>query len=120
MGHQMIAIWMRLGTILIVIAIHLILFLVFATKQRRERSDDKALALLIVPLRSDPTPKLAKPELAVPIQRAPSHTLPIPIIPSVPPSPSASSPPTINWQANATVAAHDAVAKKLREEGYRN
>jgi hypothetical protein len=116
----MIAIWMRLGTILIVIAIHLVLFLVFATKQRRERSDDKGLALIIVPLRSDPKLNLVKPELTAPIERAPNRTLPIPTIPSLTPSQAASSAPRVDWQASATLAAKDAVAKKVQEEGYRN
>src|SRR4051812_47478547 len=116
----MIAIWVRLGIVLIVVAVHLILFLLFATKQRRERNDEKALALIILPVRSDPKLNTANAELAVPIQREPSRTLPIPTIPSLTPSQAASSAPKIDWPASAAVAAQDAVAKKLREEGYRN
>jgi hypothetical protein len=116
----MIAIRVRLGIFLIVVAVHLILFLVFATKLRPERRDDKALTLIIVPVRSDPKLNTANVELAAPIQREPSRTLPLPMIPSLAPSQAASSGPKIDWPTSAALAAQDAVAKKLREEGYRN
>jgi hypothetical protein len=113
-------IWVRLGTILIVLVVHLVLFIVFATKQRRERQDEKSLTLVRVPVQT--VPRIAAPisELKIAPERPRIGRLAPP-----PPSPLgqsdlSSSPNSIDWQATASSAAQDAVAEKLREEGYRS
>lgn len=118
-GRRM-GIWVRLGTILIVLVVHIVLFIVFATKQRRERQDEKSLTLVRVPVQMLPKSNATTRELKIAPERPRIGRLELP--PSAPSSQSdpSSRPNSIDWKASATAAAQDAVAEKLREERYRN
>jgi hypothetical protein len=115
----MMASRVRIGTILIVMAVHWVLFLVFATKQRRDRQETSSQALILVPVQMPQKIAQSNFELAI----AP-RSLTFDKLESSPPSlatQSPMSPPgSIDWQASAAVAAEAAVANHLRKERYRN
>jgi hypothetical protein len=114
----MIAVWMRTGMVLIIVVVHIALLFLLSFRQRRESTAETSMHLVLIPQRA--VPKATTPESeSLPAQR----TKPIRAAQkSTPASPEeAQSPaPSIDWHASAAVAVSGAIAKHLREEGYRN
>ncbi|HEU4653562.1 MAG TPA: hypothetical protein VFS47_06225 [Steroidobacteraceae bacterium] len=116
----MIAVWIRAGVVLIIIAVHIALLLLLAYRQRREGERESSMQLVLIPHRSwpevptpEPEPGPLRSQQDKPI-RAKQNPVAAPVQESQPAAPS------IDWHASGAAAASGAVARQLKEEGYRN
>jgi hypothetical protein len=114
----MIAVWLRIGAVLIVVLVHIVLLLILAYRQRRESVDESSMQLVLVPIEAPPREEV--PALKAAIERSAKENHVGTNERALEPSKSVPSAPSIDWHASAATAADDAIAKHLREERYRN
>lgn len=116
----MVAVWMRAGIVLIIVVAHIVLLVLFAYRQRRGGEHESSMQLVLIPERRTmeepkplPEPEPLRSQRSEEVRSGQSESA------RAIEQPQAAT-PSIDWRASGAAAASSAVAKQLKEEGYRN